>query len=81
MRQFGWYRGYIRPNKGAGFLYSWSMLEGSMYQKVSTDMDFLSREKEMAAFWKEKGIIQKSFAQHQGKENRYGNETFHLIGG
>ncbi len=39
-----------------------------MYQKVSTDMDFLSREKEMAAFWKEKGIIQKSFAQHQGKE-------------
>ena len=39
-----------------------------MYQKVSTDMDFLSREKEMAAFWKEKGIIQKSFAQHEGKE-------------
>lgn len=39
-----------------------------MYQKVSTDMDYLSREKEMAAFWKEKGIIQKSFAQHEGKE-------------
>ncbi|NCB35472.1 MAG: isoleucine--tRNA ligase, partial [Clostridia bacterium] len=39
-----------------------------MYQKVSTDMDFLSREKEMAAFWKEKGIIQKSFAQNEGKE-------------
>ena len=39
-----------------------------MYQKVSTDMDFLSREKEMAAFWKGKGIIQKSFSQHEGKE-------------
>lgn len=39
-----------------------------MYQKVSTDMDFLGREKETAAFWKEKGIIEKSFRQHEGKE-------------
>ena len=39
-----------------------------MYQKVSTDMDFLGREKEVAAFWKEKGIIEKSFRQHEGKE-------------
>ncbi len=39
-----------------------------MYQRVPTDMDFLGREKEISAFWKEHGIMEKSFVQHQGKE-------------
>ena len=39
-----------------------------MYQKVSTDMNFLAREKEITAFWKDNQIVQKSFAQHRGKE-------------
>jgi isoleucyl-tRNA synthetase len=43
-------------------------MEDMMYQKVSTDMNFLAREKEITALWKDKQIVQKSFAQHQGKE-------------
>ena len=39
-----------------------------MYQRVPTDMDFLGREKEISAFWKEHGIMEKSFVQHRGKE-------------
>ncbi|MHC1787737.1 MAG: isoleucine--tRNA ligase [Christensenellales bacterium] len=39
-----------------------------MYQKVTTDMNFLGREKEISAFWKREGIILKSFAQNRGKE-------------
>ncbi|MGI6686792.1 MAG: class I tRNA ligase family protein [Christensenellales bacterium] len=39
-----------------------------MYQKVSTDMDFVSREKEIARFWKEQGIMEKALAHNQGKE-------------
>ena len=39
-----------------------------MYQKVSTDMDFVGREKRVLAFWKEQGIIEKSFEQNKGNE-------------
>ena len=39
-----------------------------MYQKVTTDMDFLGREKQVAAFWKEHGIMEKSFRHRDGCE-------------
>ncbi|MDD3571582.1 MAG: class I tRNA ligase family protein, partial [Eubacteriales bacterium] len=39
-----------------------------MYQKVPTDMDFVSREKEIARFWADNGIVEKSLKQNQGKE-------------
>ena len=31
-----------------------------MYKKVSTDMNFVSREKEVEKFWKDNDIFQKS---------------------
>ena len=37
-----------------------------MYKKVSTDMNFVGREKEVEAFWKEHDIFQK----RQQTENR-----------
>ncbi len=39
-----------------------------MYQKVSSDMDFASREREISRFWKENGIMKKSLERNQGKE-------------
>ncbi len=39
-----------------------------MYHKVSTDMDFVSREKEIARFWKEHGIMEKCLNHNKGKE-------------
>ena len=39
-----------------------------MYQKVSTDMDFVSREKKVAEFWKREDVIRKSFAINKGNE-------------
>ncbi len=39
-----------------------------MYQKVTTDMDFVSREKRVLAFWKTEGIIEKSFQNNEGNE-------------
>ena len=39
-----------------------------MYQRVPTDMNFLKREQEISAFWQEHQIMEKSFAQHKGKE-------------
>jgi len=39
-----------------------------MYQKVSTDMDFVSREKKVLEFWKREGIIEKSFHNNEGNE-------------
>ena len=38
-------------------------LEEKMYKKVSTDMDFVSREKETLAFWKENRVFEKSVAR------------------
>ena len=39
-----------------------------MYQKVSTDLDFVGREKRVLAFWKQEGIIDKSFHNNEGNE-------------
>ena len=39
-----------------------------MYQKVSTDMDFVSREKKVLELWKKEGIIEKAFHCNEGKE-------------
>lgn len=37
-----------------------------MYKKVTTDMSFVEREKEVLSFWKEHDIFQKSIDQRQG---------------
>lgn len=37
-----------------------------MYNKVQTDMNFAAREKEIARFWKENRIMEKSFALRDG---------------
>ena len=39
-----------------------------MYHKVSTDMDFVSREKDIARFWKENNIMAKALTHNKGKE-------------
>ncbi len=39
-----------------------------MYNKVATDMNFVSREKAIAAMWKEKDIIRKSYHHRDGAE-------------
>ncbi len=46
-----------------------------MYQKVSTDLHFVEREKEIIAFWKEHDIFQKSM------ENRKEGETYTFYDG
>ena len=40
-----------------------------MYKKVTTDMNFTAREKEVLSFWKENQIEQKSFHLRDGREN------------
>ena len=40
--------------------------EGTMYNKVATDMNFAAREKKTAEMWKEKDIIRKSFHHRDG---------------
>ena len=39
-----------------------------MYRKVSTDMDFVGREKTVLEFWKREDIIRKSFNVNKGNE-------------
>jgi len=39
-----------------------------MYKKVSSDLNFVPREKEVLAFWKENHIFQKSVALRKGSE-------------
>ena len=39
-----------------------------MYKKVVSDMDFVSREREVYRFWADNDIMHKSFAQNKGKE-------------
>jgi isoleucyl-tRNA synthetase len=46
-----------------------------MYQKVSTDMNFVDREKEIEKFWKEEDIFNKSI------ENRKQGETYTFYDG
>lgn len=42
-----------------------------MYQKVSTDMDFVGREKEVLEFWKKKNIHEKSFHSRDESEEYF----------
>ena len=39
-----------------------------MYRKVSTDMNFVDREKSVLEFWKQNDIIKKSFHHRDGAE-------------
>jgi isoleucyl-tRNA synthetase len=39
-----------------------------LYKKVSTDLNFVEREKEVLAFWKQNEIFKKSVEQSKGKE-------------
>ena len=39
-----------------------------MYKKVSTDLNFVDREKAVEKFWKENHIFEKSMEQREGKE-------------
>ncbi len=39
-----------------------------MYRKVPTDMNFVEREKQVLDFWKQNGIIEKSFHHRDGAE-------------
>ena len=40
-----------------------------MYKKVTTDMNFTEREKEVLKYWKDNDIAKKSFALREGAEN------------
>ena len=51
-----------------------------MYQKVSTDLDFVSREKTVLEFWKREGIIEISFHCNDGHE-RFTHRLALAIGG
>ena len=37
-----------------------------MYQKVSTDLNFVQREKEVEKFWKDNDIFKKSIKEREG---------------
>ena len=39
-----------------------------MFEKVSTDFDFLTREKEVLAFWKKNDIFKKSIDRREGND-------------
>ena len=39
-----------------------------MYRPVDTNLDFVEREKEILAFWKENEIFEKSVALNEGKK-------------
>ncbi len=39
-----------------------------MYKKVSTDMNFVEREKNVEKFWEENHIFEKSMKQREGNE-------------
>ncbi len=42
-----------------------------MYKKVSTDMNFAQREKEVLAFWKEKDILKKNLSLRDGSDKSF----------
>ena len=42
-----------------------------MYKKVSTDMNFAAREKEVLKFWQENDIIRKSFHARDNAEETF----------
>lgn len=39
-----------------------------MYKKVSTDLNFVDREKATEKFWEENSIFEKSMKQREGNE-------------
>ena len=39
-----------------------------MYKKVSTDLNFVDREKEIEKFWEENGIFEKSMKERDGND-------------
>ena len=39
-----------------------------MYKKVDTNLDFISREKDIIEFWKENGVFEKSIAKNEGNQ-------------
>ncbi len=39
-----------------------------MYKKVDTSLDFVEREKEIIAFWKENGVFEESIEKNAGAE-------------
>ena len=45
-----------------------NMKEVIMYQKVSTDLNFVDREKEVEKFWEEHHIFEKSMEERDGRE-------------
>ncbi|MDD4036697.1 MAG: class I tRNA ligase family protein, partial [Bacilli bacterium] len=40
-----------------------------MYKKVSTDLNFVEREKQVLDFWNEKKIFEKTIEEGKGKKN------------
>ena len=40
--------------------------ESRMYQKVSTDMNFVAREEEIVKFWRENDVFKKTVALRKG---------------
>ena len=40
-----------------------------MYDKVSTDLSFVEREKNIVSFWKDNEIFEKSIKSREGGEN------------
>ena len=60
------------PKKfGAEFLFF--MTQGGMtlmYDKVSTSLNFVEREKEILEFWRAHGIVEKTFTEREGARPR-----------
>ena len=42
-----------------------------MYNKVSTDLNFVARERDVAQLWKEKDIVHKSFALRDDSKEHF----------
>ena len=63
------------PDSGGRLLFMMERETGKMYKKVTTDLNFVPREKEILSFWKENQIFEKSV------ELRKGCETFTFFDG
>ena len=63
------------PDTGGRLLFMMERETGKMYKKVTTDLNFVPREKEILSFWKENHIFEKSV------ELRKGCETFTFFDG
>ena len=45
-----------------------------MYEKVSTDLNFVDREKNVGKFWRNQQIFEKSMKARRSEERRVGKE-------